>query len=102
MEKTVSVIFERRHFKNLCEQKGHGQSFQTFHNSKISNFYVGNCRTPVSDGLIRFSLRARNDMLWTLRKKQLFLKIRLRVQTVGAEIIDFVIYYIFLAIVDTA
>jgi hypothetical protein len=26
----------------------------------------------------------------------------LRVQTVGAEIIDFVIYYIFLAIVDTA
>jgi hypothetical protein len=71
---TISRIFERRHFKNLCEQKGHGQSFQTFHNSKISNFYVGNCRAPVSDGLVRFSLRARNDMLWTPARKAIALK----------------------------
>jgi hypothetical protein len=41
----------------------------TFKNSIYSNFYIGNCKAPTSDALIRFSLRARNDTLWTPVRK---------------------------------
>ncbi|GMO20772.1 MAG: hypothetical protein Ta2E_11960 [Mycoplasmoidaceae bacterium] len=41
----------------------------TFKNSAISNFYIGNCKAPTKDYLLRFSIRARNDTLWTPAKK---------------------------------
>jgi hypothetical protein len=70
----ISEIFERRHCLRLSEQKCRGQSFKTFKNSPTSNFYIGNCKAPASDALVRFSIRARNDILWTPAKKMTIFK----------------------------
>jgi hypothetical protein len=67
--KKIGEILEKRHFERLMGQKCRGQSFKTFKNSPTSNFYVGNCKSPVSDALERFSIRAINDTLWTPAKK---------------------------------
>jgi uncharacterized protein YdcH (DUF465 family) len=53
----------------LLQQKSRGIQFDTFRNSQISNFYVGNGKAPLSNSFIRFALRARNDTLWTPAKK---------------------------------
>jgi hypothetical protein len=69
MSKARETILEKRHFRNLCQQKARGVQFDTFRNSQISNFYVGNSKAPLSNSIMRFALRARNDTLWTPAKK---------------------------------
>jgi hypothetical protein len=49
-----------------------GQSFYTFLNSNIFNFYTGNTNASNWDILIRFRLRAKNDLLWIVAKKYNF------------------------------
>jgi hypothetical protein len=36
-----------------------------------SNFYIGNSKAPLSNGIIRFALRTRNETLWMLARKAL-------------------------------
>jgi hypothetical protein len=69
--KAISEIVERRHFMKLRDQPCRGQSIETFKKSRMSNFYIGNCKAPVSDALVRFSLRCRNDTQWTPARKAL-------------------------------
>ncbi|GMO19738.1 MAG: hypothetical protein Ta2E_10790 [Mycoplasmoidaceae bacterium] len=64
-----SELLNLAHFNHLKQQKTRGQSICTFKNSPISNFYIGNCKAPTNDYLLRFSIRARNDTLWTPAKK---------------------------------
>jgi hypothetical protein len=40
-------------------------------NSKVSNFFIGNSKAPNVDSLIRFILRARNDLLWAIARKNM-------------------------------
>jgi hypothetical protein len=71
--KTIGKIIEKGHYQFLCEQKSRGHQFVTFRNSAVSNFYVGNSKAPLSNSIIRFALRARNEILWTpARKAQIF------------------------------
>jgi hypothetical protein len=72
--KHINHILEKRHFNFLCDQKIRGQSFSTFKNSRCSNFYIGNCKASTSDALLRFSLRARNDTIWTPARKAVIWK----------------------------
>jgi hypothetical protein len=72
--KTVSVIFEKRHYEALIKQPSRDRPFITFTNSKISNYFIGNCKSLLSDGFIRFALRARNDTLWTPARKAFIYK----------------------------
>jgi hypothetical protein len=67
-------IFEARHYENLLKQKYRGRTFCTLGNSKVSNFFISNPRTPNADSLIRFTLRARNDTLWTPAIKAIIFK----------------------------
>jgi hypothetical protein len=38
----------------------------------VSNFYIGNEKVPLLNGIMRFAIRARNDTLWTPAKKVSF------------------------------
>jgi hypothetical protein len=67
--KTIGTILEKRHYNSLLQQTARGIQFDTFRNSQNSNFYVGNGKAPLSNSIIRFALRARNDTLWTPAKK---------------------------------
>jgi hypothetical protein len=67
----IGKILQKRHFKELKSQKCRGKSICTFKNSRISNFYITNYNAPMSNALIRFALRCRNDTLWTPARKAL-------------------------------
>jgi hypothetical protein len=67
--KKVWQRFEARHYENLFKQKYRGRTFCTLGNSKVPNFFISNPKAPNADSLIRFTLRARNDTLWTPAKK---------------------------------
>ncbi|GMO18297.1 MAG: hypothetical protein Ta2E_09330 [Mycoplasmoidaceae bacterium] len=67
--KKISMLLNDEHYEHLTQQKLRGQAMCTFKNSVISNFYIGNCKAPTKDYLLRFSIRARNDTLWTPAKK---------------------------------
>jgi hypothetical protein len=73
--KAIGRIMEKRHYKRLCHQKGKGQQFDTFRNSTVSNFYIGNIKAPLSNGIMRFAIRARNDTLCTPAKNRLCLEV---------------------------
>jgi hypothetical protein len=62
---TIGKIIEKKHYKDLCEQKSRGQQFIAFRNSMPSNFYVENSKAPLSNSIITFALRAMNETLWT-------------------------------------
>jgi hypothetical protein len=70
----VGKIFKARHYENLLNQKWRGRTFCTFRNSKVSNFLISNLRAPNADSLIGFTLRARNDTLWTPARKAMIFK----------------------------
>jgi hypothetical protein len=70
----VGKIFEARHYENLLKQKCRGRTFCTLGNSKVSNFFISNPKAPNADSLIRFTLRARNDMLWMPARKAMIFK----------------------------
>jgi hypothetical protein len=40
----------------------------------VSNFFISNTRAPNADSLIGFTLRARNDTLWTSARKAMVFK----------------------------
>jgi hypothetical protein len=40
----------------------------------VSNFFISNLKSPNADSLIRFTLRARNDTLWTPARKAMIFK----------------------------
>jgi hypothetical protein len=40
----------------------------------VSNFFISNPKAPNADSLIRFTLRARNDTLWTPARKAMIFK----------------------------
>jgi hypothetical protein len=70
----VGKIFEARHYENLLKQKCRGRSFCTLGNSKVSNFFISNPKAPNADSLMRFTIRARNDTLWTPARKAMIFK----------------------------
>jgi hypothetical protein len=70
----VGKLFEARHYENLLKQKCRGRNFSTLGNSKVSNFFISNPKAPNADSLIRFTLRARNDTLWTPGRKAIIFK----------------------------
>ncbi|GMO18758.1 MAG: hypothetical protein Ta2E_09580 [Mycoplasmoidaceae bacterium] len=72
--KRITEILNNRHFENLINQKTRGQSIITFKNSAASNFYVENYRGPMKDYLFKFSIRVKNDTLWTPAKKAIINK----------------------------
>jgi hypothetical protein len=72
--KEVGKIFEARHYENLLKQKCRGKTFYALGNSKASSFFISNPRVPNADSLIRFTLRARNDTLWTSPRKAMIFK----------------------------
>jgi hypothetical protein len=63
--KNITKFFQKRSLQNLKAQLVRGQSYFTLEGSPISSFFIGNCKAPVNDHLIRFVIRARNDTLWT-------------------------------------
>jgi hypothetical protein len=73
VSKTIGKIIGKRHFARLCSQKSRGQRFDTFRNSMVSNFYIGNEKVPLLNGIMRFAIRSRNDTLWIPAKKLQFL-----------------------------
>jgi hypothetical protein len=70
----VGKLFEASHYENLLKQKCKGRTFCTLGNSKVSNFFISNPKAPNSDSLIRFTLKARNDTLWTPARKAMIFK----------------------------
>jgi hypothetical protein len=63
----------KRHYANLCAYKSRDQAFDTFRNSMNSNFYMGNSKFILSNSIIRFAIRTRNDTLRTpARKARIF------------------------------
>jgi hypothetical protein len=42
----------------------------------VSNFFISNPKEPNADSLIRFTLRAKNDTLWTRARKAMIFKER--------------------------
>jgi hypothetical protein len=70
----VGKLFETKHYENLLKQNCRGRTFCTLGNSKVSNFFISNSKAPNADSLIRFTLRARNDTLWTPARKAMIFK----------------------------
>jgi hypothetical protein len=70
----VGKIFEARHYESLLKQKCRGRTFCTLGNSKVSNFFISNPKAPNADSLIKFTLGARNDTLWTPARKAMIFK----------------------------
>jgi hypothetical protein len=70
----VGKIFEARHYENLLKQKCRSRTFCTLCNSKVSNFFTSNPKAANTDIFIRFTLRARNDRLWTSARKAMIFK----------------------------
>jgi hypothetical protein len=70
----VGKIFEVRHYENILKQKCRSRTFCTLGNSKAPNFFISNPKAPNADSLIRFTLRARNDTLWTSARKAIIFK----------------------------
>jgi hypothetical protein len=68
---TLNAWIKRRYFRELTDQKLRGVSFKTLEGSVTSNFFMGNMRAPMSKALLRFTIRARNDTLWTPMNKAL-------------------------------
>jgi hypothetical protein len=62
---TVNVWIQNRYRVELLEQKSRGAAYGNLINSSCSNFFLGNCKAPVSNALFRFVVRGRNDTLWT-------------------------------------
>jgi hypothetical protein len=67
-------MIRTRHWKQLTNQVLHGHTFFTLQNSTASNFMIGNCKAPVSNALFRFTVRARNNTLWTPQIKSIIFK----------------------------
>jgi hypothetical protein len=66
---TIGCWLKARYFKELVSQKSRGASFGLLKESPVSNFFLGNCKAPMSDYWVRFVLKGRNDTLWTPLKR---------------------------------
>jgi hypothetical protein len=58
-------ILQSRHRDNLQSLALRGHSFDSLQNSRYSNFFIGNCKAPTSDALVKFVVRARTNSLPT-------------------------------------
>jgi hypothetical protein len=67
---TVNMWMKNRYRTELLDQRSRGACFGTL--KANYNFFLGNCKAPVSDALFRFTVRGRNDTLWTLVKRNLY------------------------------
>jgi hypothetical protein len=67
----VNSWVRRRSFRELTDQRFRGASFKSLENSVISNFFMGNMRAHMTNALLHFTIRARNDTLWTPMNKAL-------------------------------
>jgi hypothetical protein len=67
----------------------------------VSNFFISNSKAPNADSLIRFTLRARNETLWTPARKAMIFKEKGPVASCSCGTEDFAIYYIYLITVPT-
>jgi hypothetical protein len=58
-------ILQARHQKKLQSLALRGHSFHSLEKSPCSNFFIGNCKAPTSDGIVKFAIRARTNSLPT-------------------------------------
>jgi hypothetical protein len=64
-----SEMLMDRYYDELFRQSTRGQSIVTLKSSDVSHFFIGICKDPIKDWLLRFTIRARNDTLWTPAKQ---------------------------------
>jgi hypothetical protein len=65
ISKYLSEHRRNEYFKIVEQNKYSGVAQQTLYNQHISNFMSANCKTPFSNSLFRFTVKARNQCLTT-------------------------------------
>jgi hypothetical protein len=58
-------ILQARHKKKLNILALRGHTFPSLEKSPCSNFFIGNCKAPTSDSIVKFAIRARTKSLPT-------------------------------------
>jgi hypothetical protein len=62
---SLMKILQIRHKKKLQSLVLRGHTFHSLQKSPCSNFFIGNCKAPTSDTIVRFAIRARTNSLPT-------------------------------------
>ena len=62
---TMNKLLEERYCSELSSKEFRCHSFDSLKDSKLSNFFIGNCKTPTSDNLVKFAFQARTNSLLT-------------------------------------
>jgi hypothetical protein len=58
-------LLQVRHRKKLQSLALRGHSFRSLQQSRYSNFFIGHCKAPTSDAIVKFAMRARTNSLPT-------------------------------------
>ena len=61
----INSILKERYQSVFQSKEFRCHSFDSLKNSKHSNFFIGNCKAPTSDNLVKFALQARTNSLLT-------------------------------------
>jgi len=62
---TMNKLLEEHYCSALASKEFRCHSFDSLKNSKLSNFFIGNCKAPTSDTLVKFAFQARTNSLLT-------------------------------------
>jgi hypothetical protein len=58
-------ILRLRHMKKLQSLALRGHSFKSLQDARYSNFFIGHCKGPTADAIVKFAIRARTNSLPT-------------------------------------
>ena len=62
---TMNLLLDEQYSSDLSSKEFRCHSFDSLKNSKLSNFFIGNCNAPTSDCLVKFAFQARTNSLLT-------------------------------------
>jgi hypothetical protein len=94
---TVNMWMKNRYRAELLDQRSRGACYGMQKYSVVSNFFLGNCKAPVSNALFRLVVRGRNDTLWTPVKGHFIIlkKERRYIVDAAKTILKWKVYFIF-------